>query len=137
MNNKAELDVEVMKKINIYEHIAKTALKQYSIIPEKLQFLSHSDNVAFCIKTSSENFLLRIHQSVSGADDNIWKKPKTIESELIWLAALHSEDNFTVQEPIKNKSGRWVTQVLVDGTKNIYCSLLGWIDGVIYDTQRT
>ncbi|EAZ89656.1 protein kinase family protein [Crocosphaera chwakensis] len=109
-----------MEKSNSYEHIAKTALKQYSIIPEKLQFLSHSDNVTFCIKTSSKNFLLRIHQSISGADDNIWKKPKIIESELMWLAALHSENNFTVQKPIKNKSGQWVTQVLVEGTKNIF-----------------
>jgi hypothetical protein len=75
MNKKAEIDVEVVRQINSYEHITKTALAQYSIIPEKLQYLGHSDNVTFSIKTLSEKFLLRIHQSVSRSDDNIWKNP--------------------------------------------------------------
>ena len=138
MNKKVEIDVDVMKQVNSYEHIAKTALNQYPIIQEKLRYLGHSDNVAFYVETSSEKFLLRIHQSVSGSGDHIWKKPEIIESELMWLAALCREDNITVQEPVQNKLGQWVTQILAeDGAKNICCSLLRWIDGVIFDTQRT
>jgi hypothetical protein len=47
--------------------------------------------------------LLRIHQSVSRSDDNIWKNPKIIESELMWLAALSCEDNIAFLVLIKKQ----------------------------------
>ncbi len=126
-----------MGQINNYEYIAKAALIQYPSIKGKLQYLGHSDNVTFCVETSSAKFLLRIHQSISKSNDDIWKKANIIESELMWLAALCREDNITVQEPVKNQADKWVTQILIDNTKNICCSLLRWIDGVISDVQRT
>lgn len=127
-----------MSQTDTYERIAKAALNQYPVVFEKLQFLGHSENVTFCVETPEQKFLLRIHQPISGLQDNIWQRPDTIESELLWLAALHRETNITVQEPVQNLEGGWVTQVSADDTQDMFCcSLLRWIDGCTSDTQRT
>ena len=127
-----------MAQTDTYERIAKAALNQYPIVPEKLQFLGHSENVTFCVEAVEEKYLLRIHQPISGLKDDIWQRPDVIESELLWLDALHRETNVTVQEPVQNLQGGWVTQVLVDDTQDVFsCSLLRWIDGCTSDTRRT
>lgn len=127
-----------MTQINFYESIAKAALNQYSLVDEKIQFLGHSENVTFYIEVPAEKFLLRIHQPVSPSNDEIWQQPNIIKSELLWLAALSKDISVTVQEPIQNQQGEWVTQVLADNTQDIfYCSLLRWIDGNISETRRT
>lgn len=61
-----------------------------------------------------------------------------IESELLWLAALHLETKLVVQKPIKNRQGKWVSEVLAGENKNIfYCSVLHWIDGDVLKSERT
>lgn len=123
---------------NAYEDIAKASLIQYSVAQGKLKFLGHSGNITFCVEAPESKFLLRIHQSVSGIQDDIWQKPNIIESELIWLAALSRESNITVQKPLQNREGKWVTQVRRVNTQDVfYCSLLGWIDGIVSNTKRT
>lgn len=123
---------------NAYEDIAKAALIQYPVAQGKLNFLGHSGNVTFCVEASESKFLLRIHQSVSGIEDDIWQKPNVIESELMWLTALSRESNITVQKPLQNQEGKWVTQIPRDNTQDVfYCSLLGWIDGVVSNAERT
>ncbi|MEL6163704.1 MAG: phosphotransferase [Cyanobacteria bacterium J06628_3] len=127
-----------MTQINFYESIAKAALNQYGLVDEKIKFLGHSENVTFYIEVPAEKFLLRIHQPVSPSNDEIWQQPNIIKSELLWLAALSKDISVTVQEPIQNQQGEWVTQVLADNTQDIfYCSLLRWIDGNISETRRT
>ncbi|KAB8320627.1 phosphotransferase [Tolypothrix campylonemoides VB511288] len=127
-----------MAQTDAYERIAKAALNQYAVVQGELRFLGHSGNVTFCVEAPEEKFLLRIHQAFSGLQDDIWQRPDIIESELLWLAALHHQTNIIVQEPVQNLEGRWVTQVLADDTQDVfYCSLLRWIDGYVSDTHRT
>ena len=127
-----------MTQINFYESIAKAALNQYGLVDEQIQFLGHSENITFYVEAPAEKFLLRIHQSISPSQDNIWKQPDIIKSELLWLAALSKDTNVTVQEPIQNQQGEWVTQVLTDNTQDIFCcTLLRWIDGRISENRRT
>lgn len=127
-----------MAQTDAYERIAKAALNQYAVVQGELRFLGHSGNVTFCVEAPEEKFLLRIHQAFSGLQDDIWQRPDIIESELLWLAALHHQTNIIVQEPVQNLEGRWVTQVLADDTQDVfYCSLLRWIDGYVCDTHRT
>ncbi|MGJ5675657.1 MAG: hypothetical protein ACR9NN_18925 [Nostochopsis sp.] len=115
-----------MTEINAYQHIAKAALNQYAVQGE-LRFLGHSGNVTFYVEAPEGKFLLRIHQSFSGLQDDIWQRRDIIESELLWLDALRHHTNITVQEPVQNLEGRWVTQVLVDDTQDVfYCSLSAW-----------
>ena len=92
-----------MTQINFYESIAKAALNQYGLVDEQIQFLGHSENITFYVEAPAEKFLLRIHQSISPSQDNIWKQPDIIKSELLWLAALSKDINVTVQEPIQNQ----------------------------------
>ncbi|TBR58093.1 hypothetical protein B4U84_19305 [Westiellopsis prolifica IICB1] len=127
-----------MAEINAYERIAEAALNQYAVVQRELRFLGHSGNVTFYVETPEEKFLLRIHQSFSGLQDDIWQRPDIIESELLWLDALGHQTNIIVQQPVQNLEGRWITQVLANDTQDVfYCSLLRWIDGYICDTDRT
>jgi Ser/Thr protein kinase RdoA (MazF antagonist) len=123
---------------NIYDYIAKAALDQYDMAQGERYFLGHSGSVTFCIKTQDEKFLLRIHRPISTLQGDVWQRSQVIESELLWLAALHNDTEVVVQEPVRNLQNRWVTQVLADETGQVfYCSLLHWIDGNILNGQRT
>jgi Ser/Thr protein kinase RdoA (MazF antagonist) len=115
--------------MDTYENIALAALNYYDLVQGTLRFLGHSGNVTFYLETpQQEKFLLRIHLDIAG--DDIWQKPDIIKSELLWLEALHRDTNLTVQEPMQNKEGKWVTQIQTNDTPDVYyCSLLRWIDG--------
>ncbi|MBH8552293.1 phosphotransferase [Nostocaceae cyanobacterium CENA357] len=127
-----------MLQFSVYDYITKAALNQYGVTQEQRSFLGHSGSLTFCIETQEEKFLLRIHQAISRHQDDVWHRPEVIESELLWLAALHRDTVVVVQEPIKNLQNRWVTQVVVDESKEVfYCSLLRWIDGNVLNTERT
>ncbi len=127
-----------MTQVSLYDYIAQAALAKYDIAQGQCQFLGHSGSVTFCIETQKGKFLLRIHQAISGIQSDVWQRPEVIESELLWLAALHLDTELVVQKPIKNLQDRWVTQVSADEIlEEFYCSLLHWIDGNILESHRT
>lgn len=49
------------------------------------------------------------------------QRPDIIQSELLWLAAIHCDRDIdvVVQQPIQNKQGKWVSCVLTDDTEAI------------------
>ncbi|MGL4618230.1 MAG: hypothetical protein ACRCZS_04120 [Chroococcidiopsis sp.] len=100
-----------MTQADIYDRIAKSALEQYGLDRGQCCFLGHSGNVTFRVETQQGKFLLRIHQAISSSHDDVWQKPEVIESELLWLAALHHDTKLVVQKPIINLQDRWVTPV--------------------------
>lgn len=125
-------------QVSLYNDIAQAALEQYDISQGQYQFLGHSGSVTFRIETQTDKFLLRIHQAISGFQEDVWERLEVIESELLWLAALHLDTKLVVQNPIRNLQNKWVTQVLADEiTEVFYCSLLHWIDGDTLESQRT
>ncbi|MBW4620232.1 MAG: phosphotransferase [Cyanosarcina radialis HA8281-LM2] len=125
-----------MNQTTVYDRIAKVALDRYDLARGQRCFLGHSGSVTFRIEIQEEKFLLRIHQAISGFQEDVWQRPEAIESELLWLAALDLDTELVVQQPIKNLQNRWVTQV--DENKEVfYCSLLRWIDGEISKLERT
>jgi|GEM_PF-3727746 len=85
-----------MSQIEVYKGITKTVLNQYALVNKKIQFLSHSENVTFFVETTTENFLVRIHQLISASTDKRWERPEIIESELLWLTALHRDIDIVV-----------------------------------------
>jgi Ser/Thr protein kinase RdoA (MazF antagonist) len=126
-----------MTQASVYDDIAKFALDQYGLAQAQRWFLGHSGSVTFRIETQEENFLLRIHQAISSAHD-VWQKPEVIESELLWLSALHHDTKLVVQKPIRNLQNRWITQVAGDeNTEAFSCSLLHWVGGEILQSERT
>ncbi|NJM60470.1 MAG: phosphotransferase [Oscillatoriales cyanobacterium RU_3_3] len=127
-----------MTQASIYDYIANVALDRYNLAQGLRYFLGHSGSVTFRIETQQEKFLLRIHQAIFSSQGDVWQKPEVIESELLWLAALHLDTDLVVQTPIKNLQNRLVTPVIVDeNTEVFYCSLLRWIDGEILQFDRT
>ncbi len=125
-----------MNQTTVYDYIAKVALDQYDLAQGQRWFLGHSGSVTFRIETQEEKFLLRIHQAICSVQEDVWQRPEAIESELLWLAALDVDTKLVVQKPIKNLHNRWVTQV-DENTEVFYCSLLHWIDGEIFQSERT
>ena len=127
-----------MTQTGVYDDIAKSVLEQYGLEQGQCYFLGHSENVTFRVETQQRKFLLRIHQAISSSHDDVWQKPEVIESELLWLAALHHDTKLVVQKPIRNLQNRWVTSVAgKENTEIFYCSLLDWIDGEIVQSERT
>ena len=126
-----------MAQASVYGGIAEFALDQYGLAQGQRWFLGHSGNATFRVERQEEKFLLRIHQAVFSSNDDIWQKPEVIESELLWLAALHHDTKLVVQKPIRNLQNRWITQVAGNANTEIfYCSLLRWIDGEILQSER-
>lgn len=82
--------------------------------------------------------MLRIHQPISSSRDDVWQKQEVIESELLWLAALHYDTKLVVQKPVRNLQNGWIAKVVGDkNAETFYCSLLHWIDGEILQSERT
>ena len=126
-----------------WNELAETALTQYNISDARLFFLGHSENVTFRIETSSSSgvepakFLLRIHHPIAQQSDLIWQQHNVIESELLWLSALHCDTNLIVPKPVKNKNGTFVTSAAIDKKPPLNCTLMQWVEGCQISTQPT
>lgn len=123
------------QEIKEYYKFAKKVLEEYEIDYDDISFLQQSENITFCIKRkdSEEKYLIRIHKSINEDDEYQYDK-SLINSELLLLEKLNSCELFTVQAPVKNKYGNFVTQVfneLLD--RNLNVTVLKWIDGDIID----
>ncbi len=131
--------------------LALSVLSEYNVSAAQLIFLGHSENVTFCVDTrnnqnfvtSEENdeqglFLLRIHYPIAKFRDRIWQQHTVIESELMWLTALHRDTDLVVPYPVQNLSGTYITSIAIDDTsETLNCTLLKWIDGSPLDTEPT
>ncbi|MBW4612060.1 MAG: phosphotransferase [Desmonostoc vinosum HA7617-LM4] len=126
-----------------WHNLALTALAHYNISAEQLVFLGHSENVTFCVDTQStknqtKSFLLRIHYPIAQFRDRIWQNYAVIESELIWLNALHQDTDVVAPLPVQNLDGAFVTPLILNDTKQtLNCTLLTWVDGSPLDTEPT
>lgn len=126
-----------------WNQLAQTALTQYNITDARLFFLSHSENITFRIETSSSyngktaKFLLRIHHPIAQQSDSIWQQHNVIDSELLWLSALHRDTNLIVPKPVQNENGTFITSLAIDATPPLNCTLMQWVDGCQISTQPT
>lgn len=126
-----------------WNQLAETTLTQYNISDARLFFLGHSENLTFRVETSSScgvepaKFLLRIHHPIAQQSDSIWQQHNVIESELLWLSALHRDTNLIVPKPVQNKNGTFVTSVKIDRKPPLNSTLMQWVDGCQISTQPT
>jgi Ser/Thr protein kinase RdoA (MazF antagonist) len=106
--------------------IAQAALAQYAIKRARLSFLGHSGSATFRVDCPDRRspLLLKVHTHPRGPRD-------VLESAYQWLAALHRETDITVQEPVPDAAGRYVTEVVAKQRPGapLLCSLVGWIEG--------
>jgi len=74
------------------------------------------------------SYLLRIHQAVAPNMSGLQHTYEGLEMEMMLLEELSETKDILVQTPVRNTSGKWVTQVKAEG-KVIHSTLLEWIEG--------
>jgi Ser/Thr protein kinase RdoA (MazF antagonist) len=116
---------------------AKDALHHYQLHLPEITFLQHSDNLTFRIldRYTGQKYLLRLHSSANDFFPVERQQPQAIVSELTWLTAL-AEAGLPVQPVIRSLEGEMVVCIQVPGRrKPLPCSLLGWLEGKLYDPE--
>ncbi|MEH2397998.1 phosphotransferase enzyme family protein [Nostoc sp.] len=126
-----------------WNRLALTVLAQYNVGAAQLVFLGHSENVTFRVdardgENSATFKVLRIHYPIAQLSDHIWQQQAVIESELMWLTALHQDTDLVVPYPLQNLSGSFITSVAIDNTSaTLNCTLLNWVNGSTLDSEPT
>ncbi|MEH2452958.1 phosphotransferase enzyme family protein [Nostoc sp.] len=126
-----------------WNRLALSVLAQYNVGAAQLVFLGHSENVTFRVDTrdgeNSATFkVLRIHHPIAQLSDRIWQQHAVIESELMWLTALHQDTDLVVPYPLQNLSGTFITSVAIDDTSaTLNCTLPNWVNGSPLDSEPT
>ncbi len=99
------------------------ALRAFGIRADRLQFVSHSDNILFRVQAGQAAYALRIHLPDK-------KETPVIEAELAWLKALRSETSILIPEPITGCNGASVQVVFSPSRRQVFqCVMFRWIDG--------
>ena len=104
--------------------LARKALEAYAVPVASVTPLKQVYNKNFRITTpSDEQFMLRIcHPRRTSVE--------SVQSELLWLAALNQETDLHVPEPVLNKEAQYVTVVTDADVPGIHlCVLFHWING--------
>ena len=116
--------------------VARQALAAYGLDGAPLVFIRHSDSVAFRVEApGSDGYLLRLHIPITPAMGSHGADGVMVRSELQWLEALNDDTDLVLQRPIRNRDDELVTTVPV-GAGALHCSLLRWLPGEAYDSER-
>src|SRR5262245_37033049 len=104
--------------------LARQALEAYAVPVASVTPLKHVYNKTFrIIAQSGERYMLRIcHPRRTSVE--------TVQSELLWLAALRRELDLNVPEPVRSKNTQYVTAIADPGVRRPYlCALFHWTHG--------
>ncbi len=106
-----------------------SALAHYDLVEPTLTFIRHNENITFQVveSASAKKYLLRLHKPIT--ENFVCARPVELASELLWLEALHRDTALTVQQPVRNRAGEFVTTIYPQAGAGISCTLLRWIEG--------
>lgn len=112
--------------------LAVEALRRYDLREPRLTLLQHEGNTTFRVDLASdERYMLRIQYPGL-------RTIETVQSELMWLAALRQETDFMVPEPIPSRDGTlWTVASVVGIPEPRICVLFRWMDGRFLDAALT
>jgi Ser/Thr protein kinase RdoA (MazF antagonist) len=127
-------------------HLGVLALEAFGMPRGRLKLIQHLENTTFCFDLSGTEsgrdvprhdpyrpgrLLLRIHRTN-------YQTPRSIASELDWLAALRQGEGLVVPDPVVSPDGKSVVIVQTAGVPEPRaCSLLRWIDGRVQEWNPT
>ena len=120
-------------------HIAQEALSQYDIEAGGLELVRNmiviGGPLAFRVTSGDRTYALHVYNPSPMNVENpldgltgIRDRADVLQSGLQWFDALNRDTELSVQAPISNREGRFVTQVEVD-TGLVNCALLDWVEG--------
>ncbi|BBH24269.1 hypothetical protein Back11_56140 [Paenibacillus baekrokdamisoli] len=103
--------------------VALSALQQYDLEWDRIQFIQLSETITYKIETSTaKSYLLRIHS------DRLSKEE--IRSELTFLQALNKSVDLTVPEGLVSCDGSYVLEIATEeGYRRPYVTMMRWIEG--------
>lgn len=107
------------------------ALNNYEIQYPEIEFIRHNENETYKVRDTLSNaqYVIRIHKPSNDFSLDIFGyKEHSVDlltNEMNLLNAIRENTDISVQRPMKNKNGEFVT-VLSDGTP---ATILTWVDG--------
>lgn len=103
--------------------VALTALQQYDVAWEKIQFIGLSDTITYKIEASpTQVYLLRIHSDRMSKEE--------IRSELVFLQELNKLEDLSVPVGVASRDGSYVLEVDIDeGYHRPYVTIMHWVEG--------
>ena len=114
--------------------LTAAVLTEYGIGDSSLTFLRHNENAVYRVESpEGDTYILRLHIAASGlSTDALMHKREWLESELLFIKALHDHSDIIVQQPILTKKGSLLAEI-PDSHEN--ASLLSWITGNVLDQK--
>jgi Ser/Thr protein kinase RdoA (MazF antagonist) len=107
--------------------LGREALSGFGLGPARMTLLRHEHNTTFRVDAADERYVLRISRTGTAT-------PETIASEMAWLAALRTDTNLSVPEPVAAPDGALVVAASHSGVAEARsCVLLRWMDGRFLD----
>lgn len=103
--------------------VALSALQQYDLEWERIQFIQLSDTITYKVETSTaECYLLRIHSERLSREE--------IRSELAFLQALNKSHDLNVPEGLASCNGSYVLEINTEeGYRCPYVTMMRWVEG--------
>jgi Ser/Thr protein kinase RdoA (MazF antagonist) len=104
--------------------LAHKALRQYPLSQPRLRALRHEHNTTFRVFTDDgQSCVLRVHRPGQHT-------PEAIQSELLWLTALHHDTELDIPRPLRTKDDALFTVAEVEGVPEARtCALFNWQPG--------
>lgn len=117
--------------------LARELLSLYNIYDPEIDFIRHNENMTFKItdKLLDKHYLFRIHKPATEGLLGIQHTFEGLVSEMKILNHLYANSTLTVQKPVANKLGEYVTDSSEVVGSSCYSTLLEWIDGEILNTR--
>ena len=117
-----------------FRALAASVLRKYSIGHYELDYLGHSQSVAFRVRAvqDGQSLVLRIHLPVVSALGGVGSTLRGAYSEMKLLEWLSAQEGIVVPKPLRNSDGETVTQTSFDD-REVLCTLLRWLDGETLD----
>ncbi|MGM0884598.1 MAG: phosphotransferase enzyme family protein [Bacillota bacterium] len=105
-------------------------LCEYGIEHPQFALLKHNENMTYKVinPVDGNAYLLRIHQPVTANMAGLQHSYDGLRAELQMLKEMAEQTNLIVQTPVLSRTGAMITEI-VEGDRNLFCSLLKWIDG--------
>lgn len=115
------------------ERLAHIVLKQYLISQPQLTFIRHNENYTCKITdgNTSEEYVMRMHVPVEGFSQLTTQHSySNLYSELTFIKAIDENTNISVQIPVRNKNGLYISEIIDPySNKTIYTTILTWVNG--------
>lgn len=111
---------------SLYMPAALKALERFSVEPENIELVTHSENVTFRVftRSSKTDYVLRLHRPG-------YNSIEELNSERQWAAAL-KDAGLSIQESLPTRQGEYFVLIDVPGTgEQRYAGMTSWLEGAL------